>query len=349
MNIFIDGQPINFTKTDLSKDYVSHDADWKNNLLGILGAWHNNGSYSYGYQGKGFLNLSTSGTTGSPKKIQHSRETIEQVVSSNVKHFGINKNSKILSYYSPRGIGFTVMAVYMAIISDCDVYIETFKGINIVDRINAIKPTHIPILLPNVWKTLHRHQRWQQLDLSSVDVLITGSDYTPIGMLDELRTHGPAKVYNAYGSTEVPPLVFYSEQENIYTKTDIIKEIDMKIIDGELVCKWSTQDNWWHSGDLVTGDMVEFKLSGRKNNMFKQDEIRIFPEDIEKQVIKAGAELVLCQQVGNRCVIHYTGEIEDMDQLNNSLSYVPRLRFKQVDDIQLDDNLRKIIRTQTFK
>jgi predicted peroxiredoxin len=82
--------------------------------------------------------------------------------------------------------------------------------------------------------------------------------------------------------------------------------------------------------------------------MFKQDEIRIFPEDIEKQVIKAGAELVLCQQVGNRCVIHYTGEIVDMDQLNNSLSYVPRLRFKQVDEIKLDDNLRKIIRTQTF-
>ena len=348
MNIFIDGQPITLQKDIFPKHYVSNDLKWENNLLGILGAWYNDGSYSYGYKGTGFLNLSSSGTTGSPKKIHHSRDTVEQVVSSNVKHFGINKNSKILSYYSPRGIGFTVMAVYMAIIADCDVYIETFKGINIIDRINAIKPTHIPILLPNVWKTLHRHHRWKKLDLSSVDVVVTGSDYTPIGMLDELRTHGPAKVYNAYGSTEVPPIVFYSEQENTYTKTDIIKEIDIKIVDGELVCKWSSQNDWWHSGDLVIGDISKFTLCGRKNNMFKQDEIRIFPEDIEKQVIKAGAELVLCQQVGNKCVIHYTGQIDNVDQLHDSLSYVPRLRFKQVDDIKLDDNLRKIIRTQTF-
>ena len=348
MNIFIDGQPITFNRTDFPVHYVSNDANWQNNLLGILGAWHNNGSYSYGYQGTGFLNLSTSGTTGSPKKIQHNRDTIEQVVASNIKHFGINKNSKILSYYSPKGIGLTVMAVYMALITDCEVHIETFKGINIVDRINAIKPTHIPILLPNVWKTLHRHSRWKKLDLSSVEVVVTGSDYTPIGMLDELRSHGPGKVYNAYGSTEVPPIVFYSEKENVYTKADMVKEIEMKIINDELICKWTSQDSWWQSGDLVIGDLDQFKLSGRKNNMFKQDEIRIFPEDIEKQVTKAGAELALCQQVGNKCVIHFTGKIEDIVSLETSLAYVPRLRFKEVKEIKLDNNLRKIIRTQTF-
>lgn len=348
MNIFIDGQSISFNKADLTEHYVSNDANWKNNLLGILGAWHNNGSYSYGYQGTGFLNLSTSGTTGDPKKIEHTRETIEQVTRNNINCYQINKKSKILSYYSPRGIGFTVMAVYMAILADCDIYIETFKGINCVNRINEIKPTHISILLPNVWKTLHRHNRWKQLDLSSVDVLVTGSDYTPIGMLDELRSHGPAKVFNVYGSTEVPPIVFFSEQENIYTKNDIVEGIEIKIINDEIICKWSSQSNWWHSGDLVLGDINQFKLSGRKNNMFKQDEIRIFPEDIEKQVIKAGAELALCQQVGNKCVIHYTGEINNQIPLETSLSYVPRLRFKQVNEIKLDNNLKKIIRTQKF-
>ena len=93
----------------------------------------------------------------------------------------------------------------------------------------------------------------------------------------------------------------------------------------------------------------KFVLNGRRANMFKQDHIRVYREMIEKTVILGGADLCLCQQIGNHCVVHYTGEIENLDNLKAELNHVPRLRFKKVDEIKVDNNLKKIIRNQTFE
>jgi acyl-coenzyme A synthetase/AMP-(fatty) acid ligase len=311
----------------------------------LLYSWQHNSGYSYGYQGNKFLNLSTSGTTGFPQQVGHSRETIKQVVDSNIKILGLDKNSKILSYYSPRGIAFSVLSVYLALKLDCELYIETFKGIDYVNRIHEIRPTHT-LLLPNLWKTLHKHPKWKTLDYSSVDTLITGSDFTPAGMLDELRGHGPRKVYNVYGSTEVPPIVLYSEEENTYTADSIAPGAEVSIVDEQICCKWSSQPTAWISGDCVEGDINRFTLNGRVPNMFKQDTVRVYPEQIEKAAVAAGADLALCQQVGNHCVLHYTGNILNMANFVEQHRYIPRFRLRAVNEIAVDDNLKKIIRTQ---
>lgn len=352
MKIFVNGDQIS---NQWISDYTcsspinsfSENPDWEQNVLKLLHSWYWNTSYSYGYQGDKFLNLSTSGTTGFPQQIGHSRETIEQVVDSNIKILGLNKNSKILSYYSPRGIAFSVLSVYLALKLDCELYIETFKGIDYVNRVHEIRPTHT-LLLPNLWKTLHKHPKWKTLDYSSVDTLITGSDFTPAGMLDELRSHGPCKVYNVYGSTEVPPIVLYSEEENTYTTDSIAPGAEVSIVDEQICCKWSSQSNIWISGDCVEGDINRFTLNGRVPNMFKQDTVRVYPEQIEKAAVAAGAELALCQQVGNQCVLHYTGNIINMPVFVEHFRYIPRFRLRAVNEIAVDDNLKKIIRTQTF-
>ena len=82
--------------------------------------------------------------------------------------------------------------------------------------------------------------------------------------------------------------------------------------------------------------------------MFKQNTVRVYPEQIEKAAVAAGAELALCQQVGNQCVLHYTGNIKDMKLFNDIYKYIPRFRLRAVDHIAVDNNLKKIIRTQTF-
>lgn len=352
MKIFIDGEQISkhwisdYTITS-TIDCYSDKPDWEQNILKLLNNWHWNNGYSYGYRGNKFLNLSTSGTTGFPQQIGHSRETIEQVVESNIKILNLDKNSKILSYYSPRGIAFSVLSVYLALKLDCELYIETFKGTDYINRVHEIRPTHT-LLLPNVWKTLHKHNNWKNLDYSSVDTLITGSDFTPTGMLDELREHRPNKVYNVYGSTEVPPIVLYSEEENTYTKDSIVSGVNLEIVDNQICCKWSSQSEMWMSGDCVEGDLNSFTLNGRVPNMFKQDTIRVYPEQIEKAAVAAGADLALCQQIKNQCVLHYTGNITNVNSLNNMFKHIPRFRLRKVEDIVIDDNLKKIIRRQTF-
>ena len=352
MRIYINGEQISqqwisdYT-TSSPVDCYSDKPDWEQNVLKLLHNWYWNSGYSYGYRGDKFLNLSTSGTTGFPQQIGHTKETIEQAVDANIKILGLDKNSKILSYYSPRGIAFSVLSVYLALKLDCDLYIETFKGIDYVNRIHQIRPTHT-LLLPNVWKTLHKHSKWKKLDLSSVETMITGSDFTPTGMLDELREHNPGKVYNVYGSTEVPPIVLYSEEENTYTLDSLAPGAELDIINNQICCKWSSQSNIWVSGDCVDGDRNRFTLNGRVPNMFKQDTVRVYPEQIEKAAVAAGAELALCQQVGNQCVLHYTGNILDMSAFVEDFRHIPRFRLRAVSEIQIDDNLKKIIRTQTF-
>ena len=352
MKIYINGKQLNNNTIDVIKrqdpEYVDvHNNEWKDNIHGALHAWANNTGYGIGEEGPGFLNVTTSGTTGHPQRVSHSRETIEQVVDSNIKLLNLNKNSRIVSLYSPRGIAFTTLSLFIAEKLGCELYIENFNGLSYIDRINTVKPTHT-LILPNIWKTLYRHPRWKEIDYSSCDTLITGSDFTPNGMLDELREHGAQKVYNVYGSTEVPPIVMYSEEENTYTKDSVPAGCEVRIVDNQIQCKWSSQDIWWTSGDCVEGNIDRFTLNGRVPNMFKQNNVRVYPEQVEKAAVSAGAELALCQQVGNHCVLHYTGDISNQLEFVEQFRHIPRFRLRAVKEIKVDDNLKKIIRTQTF-
>lgn len=347
MSIYINGTLVDSNTLNSESGYIAVGSDnYHDNVLGALTAWRLNIGYGFGELGPGFLNVTTSGTTRQPTRVAHSRDTIEQVVESNIKILNLSSSSRLVNVFSTRGIAFTVLSLYIAERLNCDLFIENFTGLNYIDRLNALQPTHTHIL-PNIWKTLHRHAKWNTLDLTNCDTVITGSEFTPNGMLDELRQHGPRKVYNTYGSTEVPPIVLMSEEENTYSITDVPAGCELKIQDDQIICRWSTQENWWTSGDCVEGDLNRFTLKGREKSMFKQDHVRVYPEQVEKLVVTFGADLALCQQVDNQCVVHYTGT-PNIKQLKEDLSYIPRLRLRQVNEIKLDNNLRKIIRSQTF-
>jgi acyl-CoA synthetase (AMP-forming)/AMP-acid ligase II len=348
MPVYINGDPVDSSYLKTVSGYFSVPTlDLDQHISGALGAWRAGTGYGLGDPGPGFLNVTTSGTTGHPTRISHSRDTIEQVVESNIRLLNLSRTSRIFSIYSPRGIAFTVLSLYMAEKLGCEVFVESFNGLNYVDRLNATQPSHT-LILPNVWKTLHRHDRWQSLDLSNCETAITGSDFTPKGMLDELKQHGAHQVYNVYGSTEVPPMVLISSEENTYSISQVPEGCQVRLEQDQIVCKWSTQRDWWYSGDCVEGDEQRFLLKGRLHNMFKQDHVRVYPEQIEKQAVLLGADLALCQQMENHCVLHYTGTIQDLDSLKKQFAHIPRFKIRMVENIQLDGNLKKIIRTQSF-
>lgn len=348
MSIYINGELFDSKQIAVTSEYqATSTPDFHDNVKASLTAWRNNTGFGFGEPGPGFLNVSTSGTTGYIRRVYHSRETIEQVVDSNVKTLNLSKSARIVSFMTPRSIGFTVLGVFLAERLGCDLFIETFKGLSYIDRINELRPTH-HCIFPNMWKTMHTHPKWENLNFSDCDTLLTGSDFLPLGMLNELRQHGPRKVYNAYASTEVPPYFIMSEEENVYYSRDLPEGAELKIEDNQVVCRWSSQPEWWVSGDFVEGSAERFSLVGRKHNMFKQDTVHVYPEQVEKLAIKHGARLSLCQQIGNQCVLHYTGTIQNLDEFKKNLSHIPRFRLKPVAEIQMDNNLGKVIRNQTF-
>lgn len=291
------------------------------------------------------VTVSTSGTTGHPKTVHHSKELIKQISEFNTEWFGLDSRSIMFQLYSPRGIAFTTMSLYPALLADCDLYIETEVGIKYIDRINEIKPTHT-LVLPNVYKVLNQHRKWKDIDYSSCKQVLMGSDYTPKGALQELRSKGAQKVYNVYGATEVPPNVFMSEQEDVYGNIQS-PLIDYQIKDNELWVKYKLQDDWWQSGDLVEPCENHFKLVGRKLNMFKLGDCgtRVYPEQIEKCVVDAGADLALCRNINDKCIIYYTGTLHKQVDVLQDIKYT----LVNVETLKVDNNLRKIDRTQVIK
>jgi len=300
------------------------------------------------YLDKKPLSVMTSGTTGNPKTVEHPHELLKQVVKSNIETFGHHKDSKLFSILNAKGIGYQTMMVYVAIETGCDLYIEDFDFRTYVDRLNTVKPTFM-VIAPNIWRALHKRSKWQELDLSSMETCVMGGDFTPSGALDELRSHGARKVVNAYGSTEVPPCVMVSEEENVYSIDAACTNCMIAISDrNTLLCKWSAQEEWWDSEDLVEGELNVFTLKGRERNMFKQDIVRIYPEDIEKIATDNGAEISLCRQQGNYAILYFVGSM-NTEAVNALLHYVPRFRMKEVIEIKVDNNLRKIIRNQELE
>lgn len=322
MQIYIDGVP-----------YIESDNDaMRSAVIDRLENWQ--------------VTCTTSGTTGHPKTVTHSPELTRHISEFNAEWFGLTSNSKMLSLYSPRGIAFTTMSLYPCVIADCDLYIETDVGPRFVDRVHEVRPTH-GLILPNMWRVLHKHRRWADLDLSSYEQCIVGSDYTGDGCLEDLRAKGAQKVYNVYGATECPPNVMMSETANTY-QLDSNPLCEVEVVNNEIRARWRMQDELWHSGDLVEEVKDGYQLVGRALNMFKMGEcgIRVYPEQVESVCVRHGADLALCRQVHGNCIVYYTGTINDKDA--EAELDIPRLRFVKVDKIRVDNNLRKIDRTQEF-
>ena len=291
------------------------------------------------------VTVSSSGTTGIPKIFSHSSELMTDIAKYNVQYMNLNSKSVLLGLYSPRGIGFTSMALLLAQISNCDLFIETTVD-HYVSRLLEIRPTHT-LILPNVWKTWHKHKSWKKVDLSFIQHMQVGSDITPNHLMEDLRSKGAKRVDTAYGSSEVPPIIMSTELQDDYCYDDINPNIDFKIQDNEIVCKYKTQKDWWYSGDLVEQHTNGFKIVGRKYNMFKMDNCgdKVYPEQIEKLAIEEGVYRALCRKEKKSCKVYFTGEMKRKLFLQN-IRFPFEIETHKVQTIEVDDNLRKVKRNQ---
>tara|TARA_B100000497_G_C7694059_1_gene423042 strand:- start:2070 stop:3038 length:969 start_codon:yes stop_codon:yes gene_type:complete len=289
------------------------------------------------------VSVNTSGTTGYPKPVNHTAESITKISDYNTEFFGLKSNSTMLSLYSPRGIAFTTMSLYPCMNVSCDLFIET-KINKYIERMNEVKPTHT-LILPSLYNTYSRHPKWDTLDLSNCEQALVGSDFTPVAALTDIKMLGAKSAYSVYGSTETPPIIAYTESDNQYTWENVNPNVDLKIENEQLYVKWKHQTDWWESGDLVEETPKGFNLVGRKLNMFKLHEcgLRVYPEQVEKVALSLGASRALCRKIGEKCMLYYMG---DMKQKEMSDTFSFDIITKQVNMIEVDDNLRKVKREQ---
>lgn len=229
------------------------------------------------------LTLFTSGTTGQPRKVTHSFESI-------------TRNVKIKDHMSFNVWGFAYSATHMAGIqvffqallngnhivrifnlSKAEIY-ESIDAINIT-HISAT-PTFLRMLLPE--KAIH----------PSVCVVTSGGEKYDSNLADSLKTVFPNASYkNIYASTEAGSLLA-SDGNHFRIPQKWINLI--KIQDDELIIHKTllgdpniTAGDWYLTGDVVRYLDKEaglFEFISRKNEMINIGGYKVNPVEVEQEL-----------------------------------------------------------------
>jgi long-subunit acyl-CoA synthetase (AMP-forming) len=213
------------------------------------------------------LTLLTSGTTKAPKEIIHSWEHINNAIRRSVSEIGLRKDDIVLDVFPGNTIAHYTVTSLPAQLVGANLISAKFEAIDYLQRFNQHRPTYIA-LIPRHWEILKEQSSWNDIDMSCVRYMVTGSGPVPQNMIDDFLNKGVKTVANWYGMTEQPPPVFVghnSEQFDFTAKMGYTVEFTD---DGECII------NGFSTGDLF--DVKNRKFLRRKiepscNKTWKQN------------------------------------------------------------------------------
>jgi long-subunit acyl-CoA synthetase (AMP-forming) len=153
------------------------------------------------------LTLLTSGTTKEPKTVIHSWGYVEKCIQRSIKEIELTRNDIVLDVFPANTIAHYTVTAMPAYRAGAQLISAKFEAIDYLQRFNQCRPTYIA-LIPRHWEILKEHAEWNNMDLSCVRYMVTGSGPVPQTMMDDFASKGVKTVANWYGMTEQPPPVF---------------------------------------------------------------------------------------------------------------------------------------------
>lgn len=194
------------------------------------------------------ITLHTSGSTKEPKLVHHA--SIKEHVDRSINEIGLTSADRVLNVFPANVIAnYTVTAV-PALTVGAHLFTALFEPYSYIKIFEEFQPTYIS-LIPRHYEILSKTKGWENLDMSCVRYMVTGSGKIEQSMIDAFRERGVKTVANWYGMTEMPPpvLVGYNSASFDFTAKEgyTVEFTD----EGECVI------NGFHTGDLFD---VEKKL-----------------------------------------------------------------------------------------
>lgn len=203
------------------------------------------------------LILLTSGTTKAPKQITHSWNYIESAVQRSINEIGLKSDDIVLDVFPGNTIAHYTVTAMPAYRAGANLVSAKFEASDYLKKFNQIRPTYIA-LIPRHWELLKETSEWQNIDMSCVRYMVTGSGVVTQAMIEDFRSKGVKIVANWYGMTEQPPPVlvgYNSEQFDLTPKSGYTVEFAN---DGECII------NGFYTGDIF--DLESKKFLKRKSN-----------------------------------------------------------------------------------
>jgi acyl-CoA synthetase (AMP-forming)/AMP-acid ligase II len=268
---------------------------------------------SYSSQKYNFFLLSfTSGSTGDPKPIMLSQLTKINRASSNIKIFNIKKN--IYSLIStPLHHTLAIRILNISLMNSCKIYIcENYSEMELIKIIKNEKINFTIFVSSQINSIVNEIKNVS--NLGSLHSIISSSDKLSVDSKKKLLKYFKNPVYECYGLSEaavVTNLNIRKSSKHINSVGAPIRGVKIKILNkkkdptqiGEILCKSQfifsgyykkkkiTQDSFAQSY-FKTGDLGFIKnrylyFVGRNKNMIKVKGVSVYPEDIEKKIIKS--------------------------------------------------------------
>ena len=160
------------------------------------------------------LTLYTSGTTKAPKTVNHTWRDLNTAIDRSIKEIGLTSNDTVLDVFPANTIAHYTITAMPAYRANATLVSAKFEANYYIKLFKETQPTYIA-LIPRHWELLKEVDSWNNLNMSSVRYMVTGSGPVPQEMIDDFKSKGVQTVANWYGMTEMPPPVFigYNSEE----------------------------------------------------------------------------------------------------------------------------------------
>jgi acyl-coenzyme A synthetase/AMP-(fatty) acid ligase len=264
----------------------------------------------------------TSGSTGQPKAIAHPVEHFISPAEAFLNAHGVNDRDTFYNIM-PHNISVSLtFGMFPLLMAHGRIIIDKFNPFTTAARLHESRATMMT-LPPGAYSVLARGKDWNSVRLDRMRFCLSGSNFVRPGYFEDIRSKGGVPL-NGYGATEVPGnCTAYPHPE--YLGKEWYPGLQYKVTDkGELALKWDSQPDYWLSGDMVEQDPVHgIKIVGRKHNMFKYLERKIYPEAIENLIKSKISTITEClvKLEDDRLVLLYEGTA-DVNRIRGELAQI---------------------------
>jgi acyl-CoA synthetase (AMP-forming)/AMP-acid ligase II len=233
--------------------------------------------------------INTSGSTGQPKFVVHTPETLAESVELFIKHRGLADDDVM-----PLPLPMAHMTGLMGFLSNIAfgtpfILLEGFDADAVLDSIERHRCTWY-LGFPSQYAALVESQLARPRDLASLRICLTGADACPVNLQQRATSILGAPLYNYWGATEVVGSLTFGLRHGPVAR--IVKGAQVRLIDetgadvadggiGELLIRganvfagyWNDPEatdrnirsGWYHTGDLMRrGEGDELWFVARK-------------------------------------------------------------------------------------